>query len=497
MAVIKAFWQSLSGRLLILTVIFVMLAEILIFVPSVSRFRLDYLRERLDNAGLAALAVEANPRRIVSQYYEQELLRGAGVLSVAVQNEGRRELLLMSPQVATVEQSYDIRDPRWYRLIYDTFATLFVPEEQTARVIGYSFRDVPRIDPNLGNALATVEVVIEQSALRSAMLDYGVRIFWLSLFISGLTAALVFWAVNRALVWPMSRIVDSISSFRSDPEDLGDVIAPSGATGEIAVAERELAAMQSEIRAALRQKSRLAALGEAVAKINHDLRNLLSTAQLLADRLESSRDPLVVKVGPKLINSLDRAIRLCRETLEYGRAQEPAPQRQSVALRALGEEIEMALGLREDERISFANQVAPEHHVLADPDQLFRALHNIARNAAQAIQATGEPGQIMLAAWREGGACHIDLSDTGPGLPEAARKDLFKPFKGSVRKGGSGLGIAIAAELMRGHGGSLSLIESNSEGTCFRLVLPDDPAQSAQASQKENATLETNARRTS
>ncbi|MEO1505146.1 MAG: ATP-binding protein, partial [Pseudomonadota bacterium] len=249
--------------------------------------------------------------------------------------------------------------------------------------------------------------------------------------------------------------------------------------------------MQKQVRKALQQKARLAALGEAVAKINHDLRNNLASAQLLADRLETSKDPIAARVTPKLLNSLDRAIRLCQNTLEFGRADEPEPERRQVALQPLVQDVADALGLAPlddaadpgEAALRFRNHVDEDVVLFVDPDQLFRALLNLARNAVQAIEASGAHGEVAVRVGRveptdDGPArdgIAIDLSDTGPGIPEKTQENLFRPFRGSARVGGSGLGLAIAAELVRAQGGDLTLVETGSTGTRFRIYLPNGP----------------------
>ena len=109
----------------------------------------------------------------------------------------------------------------------------------------------------------------------------------------------------------------------------------------------------------------------------------------------------------------------------------------------------------------------------ADPDQLYRIVYNLARNAAQALEVTGDGGTVTIAARRLDAGAEIDVIDDGPGMPMVARENIFKPFKGGVRKGGSGLGLAIAQELARGHGGDVRLVDSTAEGTCFRITIPD------------------------
>lgn len=473
-----------------LTVSFVMLAELLIFIPSIAKYRVDFLTERLMMGRLAGIGAVAADPDAYTPAFEARLLSNADVLSVAILRDDRRLMMLRSPNYKMPTATYDLDQAGTPTLILDALMVIFSTEDRNIQVSGTArFEGGDR-----------VEVVVREPRLRAAMLQFAWRIFLLSLIISAITATLVYFAVRLFLLRPIERMVASIVSFREDPEDADRIMQPTGAGGEIGRAEAELAETQREVRAALQQKSRLAALGEAVAKINHDLRNILAHAQLMADRLEASRDPLVARVGPKLIGSLDRAIRLCKETLAFGKASEPPPQRTGVRLAALVDELGTMLGvgpvaLREvpaaageqdgdppepETAVRLENRVPRDMLIDADPDQLHRALLNLTRNAVQALEGRGggviaiEARQLRLTAGHDGGGevVEIDVVDNGPGLPKQTRKDLFKPFKTSTKRGGSGLGLAIAAELVRGHGGALDLVESSDAGTRFRLSLP-------------------------
>lgn len=460
--------------MLALTVLFVMIAELLIFLPSISKYRYDYLQERLEMGQLAGLsAIASDPATL--QTFAPELLENAEVMMVVLYRDGSRSML-RTAQPDRIDAAFDLREDGSLKLLGDALRALIIGGDRTIRVIGEArFMKGER-----------VEVILDERLLCQAMLAFSIRIFWLSLAISAISAALMFAAAHRYLVGPMSKIIDSIVLFRDDPEDAERILALSGSSGEIGQAERELAETQREVRAALKQKSRLAALGEAVAKINHDLRNMLASAQLLADRLETSSDPMVARVSPKLINSLDRAIRLCQQTLAYGRASEPPPERMAVSLEALADDLNAAVGVSPGPGgLRVENRAPVGFTVQADPDQLFRALLNLARNSAQAIQThKNGVGLIVLEARLAPGVdgaelVEIDLVDDGPGLPKQARKDLFKPFKGSAAAGGTGLGVAIAAELVRGHGGALDLVESSEKGTRFRLSFPQRAQRAA------------------
>ncbi|MCX7644018.1 MAG: HAMP domain-containing histidine kinase [Rhodobacteraceae bacterium] len=456
------FFKTLSGRFLILTIVFVMIAEILIFVPSVARFREDYLLSRLERAQIAALSQIAADD-MISPELEAELLRNAEVFNVVLRRDEVRQLVLSSPIPAPIAATFDLRDPSAWELIRDAMARLLYPGEEIIRVIGQ-----PRREAGL-----LIEVTMESGKLRAAMIDYGLRILALSAVISAVTAGLLFLAVRHFLVMPIRRVVDAMRSYAEAPEDARRIITPAASVLELREAEEALRTMQTQLSGALRQRERLARLGEAVARISHDLRNILTSAQLFADRMERSADPAVRRVAPKLIASMSRAINLCEATLAFGKADEPPPALDRVALAQIVDEVfeaeRLALG---DADISLAEDVPVGLVVRADPEQLYRVILNLVRNARQAILASGRPGEIAVKATEDDHAWLIAVADTGPGLPPKAREHLFQPFAGGTRKEGSGLGLAIASELVRGHGGSLELVRSDEGGTEFLIRLP-------------------------
>src|SRR5213076_963272 len=214
-----------------------------------------------------------------------------------------------------------------------------------------------------------------------------------------------------------------------NPESSARIIVPSQRADEIGVAERELSDMQRDLASMLHQKSRLAALGLAVSKINHDLRNLLTSAQLFSEGLTSLPDPRVQRFAPKLMRALERAIAFCESTLSYGRVQEPPPDRKPVDVEALVEEVHETLALAES-RIAWIAAIERGMIVDADPDQLLRVLLNLARNAVQALEtrAPNDPArdQVRITGRREGAVAVIEVADTGPGVSGMARAHLFE-----------------------------------------------------------------------
>ncbi|MEA2988877.1 MAG: hypothetical protein QOG83_1588 [Alphaproteobacteria bacterium] len=457
--------MGLSGKLLVLTTLFVMIAEVLIYVPSMANFRLGWLNDRLSAAYTAALVLDAAPSGMVPESLSRQILESIGARAVAMKSGQQRRMLAAGDVPTKVDHEVDVRSVPWYRAIIDAFDTLLFTDNDVIRAVGPA--------PAGGEF---VEIIVDEAPLRKAMVEYSINILLVSLLISGITATLVFLALHYMFVRPLRRITANLVAFHQAPENPSNIIVPSGRQDEVGTAERELAAMQRDLASMLQQKSRLAALGLAVSKINHDLRNLLTTAQLFSDRLASLKDANVQRFAPSLMRALERAIAFCESTLSYGRAQEAPPDRRMIALEPLVEEVRETLGLDPNAPIRWIGAVERGLMVDADRDQLFRILLNMARNAVQALEsrAARDPGrdQVRITGRREGAVVVIELSDTGPGISDKAREHLFEAFQSSTRTGGSGLGLAIAAELVRAHGGEIRLVDGTI-GATFSLTIPD------------------------
>ncbi len=457
---------GLSGKLLLLTILFVMIAEILIYVPLVANFRVNWLRDHLEVAKTAALVLEAAPNGMVPDPLAKKILDSIGARAVAMKM-GATHYMLQPSDVALppVADVFDMRQVDTFTAVVDAFRTMLNNRKGVMRVVGPA--------PMGGEY---IDLVMDEQPLRAAMLRYSADLSLMSLLISGITAALVYLALHYLFVRPMRRITDNMMAFRADPENPDRIIAPSARVDELGLAERELSALQTELASMLHQKNRLAALGLAVSKINHDLRNLLATAQLFSDRLANLPDPTVQRFAPKLMQALERAIAFCQSTLSYGRLQEPPPERRPILLEPLVEEVHETLNLGADAPMRWISAVERGLTVEADYDQLFRILLNLARNAVQAMEsrASRDPGrdQIRITGRREGAVVVVEVSDTGPGFSDKARAHLFEAFQGSTRTGGAGLGLAIAAELVRAHGGDIRLVEGTI-GATLRLTIPD------------------------
>src|SRR5580704_7806859 len=348
--------RSLSARLLLLTIFFVMLGEVLIFVPSVARYRMTYLEDHIAAGHLATLALLASPSGKIDQALTDELLAEVGAHAIILHRANGMVRMLDNPEPPQADVTFNLgagNVPIW---IQRSFETLFSGGDRVMRVFGTS-----PFEPD-----TKVEILLDEAPLRAEMWKFGGRIFQLSIILSLIAAALVYLSLQWLLVRPMRRITASMTQFGQDPEDASRVIVPRGGRDEIGQAEKELAAMQETVRQALGQRARLAALGTAVTKINHDLRNILATARLVTDGLATSASTEVRRVAPRLIDAIDRAIALCSRTLDFSR----------------------------------------ERAVKADRDQIYRVFLNLARNSAEA-----GAHRLRITAVRNDDTLAIDVAD--------------------------------------------------------------------------------------
>ncbi|WP_047147768.1 HAMP domain-containing sensor histidine kinase [Aquamicrobium sp. LC103] len=459
--------RGLSTKLLLLTILFVMLAEVLIFVPSIANFRLRWLEERLATAAAVGIVlVESDPQSL-SRIVQDNVLLALGAKAVALRSEGVSQLLVVSEMPPEVDAHVDLANAGPWMAMRDAIDTMLFGGRRVLRVFG-----------PVGESTSEFELIIADKNLRQAMLVYARNVAILSLIISLITATLVFYAINRIMIRPIRDMTHSMLSFAEAPDDPSRIVRPERRGDEIGVAERELAAMQTNLQRTLAERKHLADLGLAVSKINHDMRNMLATAQLMSDRLRTVNDPTVQNFVPKLVRTLDRAVSYSEGVLAYGRTQEAPPSRRRVRLSQLVDDVFALIGMDAVGGIELRNDVGPEFEVDADSDQLFRVLSNLARNAAEAMASDrGEAvvRRLTIGAERTGSVSRILVEDTGPGLPQKARENLFAAFRGSARSGGTGLGLAIAFELVRAHGGSIELVESRGGRTVFAITIPDQP----------------------
>jgi signal transduction histidine kinase len=457
--------HSLSGRLLLLTIFYVMIGEVLIFLPSIGQYYRELLGNHIESAELAIMPFTMPGGDQLPESLRGAILKRAGAAAVLLKRADQRQLFLVDRLPQKVDVTIDLTRPGIDRGMVEGLSCLLHGGNRMLHVIA----------PTHVEGAESIGIILGEAPIRAALTSYAWRVIETGFFVSAVAALLVFLSLFFVFVRPMEKITRAMVRFRDDPEDSARIITPSARRDEIGLAERELASMQGDLYGSLQQKTRLAALGVAVARIQHDLRNILANAQLASERLADIDDPVVKKLTPRLVTSLDRAVALATQTLRYGRAQERPPARRRIALKpVIDEAAETALetGAMAGSAIALRNQVGDTLQIDADPEQLFRIVLNLLRNAVEAL-ASRPGGAIEIVAERHGRTVSFSITDNGPGIAAALQGRLFQPFAAPMRAGGTGLGLAIARDLARLHGGELTLLSTGPDGTAFRIDIPD------------------------
>ena len=436
----------------------------MIFAPAIGRHYHGILNNHILSAELTVLPFTDVSSKNLPLPFRQGLLDHADAVAVILKMSDQRIFYPIKPLPMRIDRTIDLSDDT----IWDDMANSLDCLAHDGR------RILHVLAPTRIKDARQISLILDEAPIRSSLVGYAKGVVASGLFVLLFTTSLMFFCLHFFLVSPMRRIIQSMTTFRENPEDASRILNASKAGGEIGQAERELAAMQRDLYGFLRQKERLAALGAAMARIQHDLRNILASAQLTSDRLAESDDPRVRRLTPALVTSIDRAIGLATNTLKFGHADARPPSRVLFPLTELVEEAARSARTPEIHPCRFVNNVDRGIKILADREQLFRVLLNLIRNAAQAMSRVSDrEGAITVSARRSGGKTEIDIADNGPGIAAPLQKKLFQPFALASAEGGYGLGLAIARELVRGHGGDLMLLTSNREGTVFRIVLPN------------------------
>lgn len=425
------------------------------------------MKARIAQAEIAALAAEASRGADLNEALRTEILKGAGVVAVSLKRGDSRQLMLRNAENVMVEQSFDLRSGMYWPTLLEALQALVRTEDRFVNII-----DKP---PNMSGEW--IEVTLHEAPLNAAMRSYGLNILLLSVVLSLIVAAMIYAALSRLLVRPMQRLSSNMTAFGDHPEDAARLITPSKRNDEIGTAERELRDMQAQLQGLLQQKNHLAALGLAVSKVSHDLRNMLTTAQVVSDSLASVKDPQVQRFAPRLITSLDRAINFLNQTLQYGQAREFPPQRSTFNLHDIVADVLAGLEHMAQGRVELQNAVASTLSIDADREHLHRILTNLVRNALQAFENESQQQstnlRVSVSARREASLIQVEIADNGPGIPQAVRDKLFEAFQSAAKPGGTGLGLAISQELAVAHGGHIKVKHTSDAGTCFVVTMPD------------------------
>ena len=465
--------RRLSGKLLLMTITFVMLAEMVIFIPSAALYRQTWLEDRAERAGHITLAQTGVPDYEGSEFLSKQFMEDTDIVMLSTKRDGMTELVLGFPPESDQFELVDLRENGRLPKFRDMFRSFFGPETGYLRV---------QADPVVAGQ-EVMEYIVPRASLKQALRDYARRIFWLSAAIALMTGLGLYLALSAMIVRPIKKLAKGLADFRENPELRRANLKPGRRQDEIGQLQREFYDMKQSVRASFKQRERLATLGTAVAKINHDLRNVLTSAQLISDRLAMDKEERVAHMGQRLVRAVDRGIKLCADVLNFSQSREDPPDFETLRVSLLlGEVAADVLGSFGSgaRSIHFRNKVPTESVIWADADHTYRVFHNIFRNAAQAMASLPDdnaPRVLTVSNEVDGNRFMIDIADTGPGLPAKVQENLFKAFVSASGHGSTGLGLTISRELAVAQGGDLSLKETGETGTIFTVsFLADKPA---------------------
>jgi signal transduction histidine kinase len=463
---------GLAGRVLLVTLGFVLLAMGLFYVTRLAAFRETWLHNKLASAQTAFEAFDGNGADELPPDLSNKILASVGVKSIAVSTPSGWRVLaehgMRGESLASVE-TVNLDSETFVDSIGAAFETLFAKPGAVIHVSDGASPDE-----------AGIAVTLDETPLQAALWRVSRTFLNIALMIAAVVTCVLWAALWQMVLRPVRRLTSNIIAFGERPQDVSHVIAPSGRHDEIGRAETALAAMQGTLAHELAQRKRLAELGMAVARINHDLRNMLTAAQLISDRLATIPDPLAQRLAPRLVATLDRAIQFCQATLTYGAGREQPPERRPFDLSEVVRQVVESAHAEHAEAIDYHVDIPPHFEVYADPDHILRVFENLSRNAAQALLAKGaaggRPKAIRFAAIRTDGDAIIEVSDTGPGFPADQSERIFEPFHKSTSDDGAGLGLSIAADLVARNGGAIELAPAKAGdfycGARFLITLP-------------------------
>lgn len=459
--------QRLRTRLIAIIATAVFILEIAIYLPMLANIRKAWLNKHFQGAKTISLVLPSDHNQPLNLKTQKNILDATSTLMIKVCKIDQCHTIAATQTPEAINHIVDLKAYSKWSSIRESLSTLLWGGNQNLLVKGALF------DPSMHT-----EALLKDDDLRASMIDFTKYFIFTSLLISLVAAFFIYVILQKLLLKPLRTIYENMLDFVLEPDNPNRIMVPTSRRDELGLAQRRLASIESKVQRDHARQKHLANLGLAVSKINHDMHNILASAQLLSDRLAKVQDPIVQKVSPQLVAAIDRATKYSQSVITYGRNQELPPKRKRFLLHPFIHNVYEHLVIAQREEIDFQNLVPKGIVIDADEDQLHRIITNLIRNAIQTLNETKPPQatkSLIIEAERHGKSTFIHIKDNGPGLPLTAKTHLFSPFKGSTHRHGSGLGLAICEELIRAHGGSIHLDESTKIGAHFVLYIPDNP----------------------
>ncbi len=455
---------SLSGKLLLITICVILLAQLLILVPAAARFRENWLRQHVQMAETSAMLLHVITPDDLSAKEWVRIFDTLNIYDITRTINGRETYIALNENVPNLPISEENIVPN----------TTFGDVLDMARSFYYRGQRILKLHNNKSVLSGTIEITIHEKPLFNALVGY-VREVLLSTILLSLGVGVVLYSVLRHIfVKPLRLLALDMRRFRSAPESYIAPLHRKPRFDEIGALAHNFEELQLEISEALKRKAHLATLGLAVAKISHDLRNILTAAQLMSDRLFLQMDEKTRDYLTRLVQTIDRAAELCQSTLMYGKLSAVEIHKTNIALAPLVAEVAGGLDLSVS-KIALKTDIPEGFMINADGEYMFRIILNLLRNSKQALQEQDpDPPNpapaITLAALNSQNGVEIHVRDNGTGIPSSLQANLFMPFQSSSHAG-TGLGLAIVHELVEAHGGSI-VYDNGEAGAHFIISLP-------------------------
>ena len=469
--------RSLSGKLIIVTLGYVIVIEILILALFIATYRVSWLEQQFKTGKAVSIALQNMPPDQHGEKLARQLLETMHIDVIAIHTQKITTILATRHMPRKVDQHFEVATPENFPSIpavtyavIDAVNILFFGENKIIRITG------PTAQKDENADAIKLELVMSGRILREAIIAHARNIFMVSLILSIIISSGIFWTLKGLFIRPLQKLSRQMLTLTHDTHhDAHHKVEAQEQHDEIKIAQEQFRIMHRQVRKTLVQQKRLADLGLAVSKINHDLRNILSSARLFSDRLSHLKDPAVQRLAPRLVRIIDRAVSYTNAILTYGKAEETPPDITLVRLYPLFEEVAQLLALDVEKTVAWKNEVPKNMEVAADSEQLFRVLLNLCRNSVQAMTALDTKDLTIVRRLtvraEQARKTNIFISDTGAGIADKDREKIFSAFQTSSN--GTGLGLAIAAEIVRAHDGSIRLLDDTRTGTHFKIILPN------------------------
>ncbi|WP_156302938.1 two-component system sensor histidine kinase NtrB, partial [Methylogaea oryzae] len=297
--------------------------------------------------------------------------------------------------------------------------------------------------------------------------------FFVLLAVTAVVAVVLAHLVAGRIAQPIVQLTQFTRRFMRSQSTADVPSAQRGEVGELTGAFVQMIGDLEHSRQNLVRAAKLATVGELAAIMAHEVRTPLGILRSSAQMLK--REPNLSGEGREMLDFIvdesDRLNKLVSTLLDAARPR--APQFRRHDLHAIVQRVAGLLGHQaQKKRIRLDTRLhAADPFLACDDEQMVQVLLNLVLNA---IQHTPDGGTVQIDCRDEGGGLAMAVNDSGPGIPEESRAQIFDPFY-TRREGGIGLGLAVVQQIVAAHQGRIQVDRSALGGALFLVLLPRDP----------------------